>query len=112
MASLGEHLTQALSVDPIALQADARRLRGEEMREMADALKRWIGAALAGPAPRDRRRPAHVSPARRAGNVRALLSAPAGPSSRRRGDGDREFPMLCPSTAARRPRPQGFKPVR
>ena len=48
MASLGEHLAQALSVDPIILQADARRLRGEELRQMAEALKRLIATAVSG----------------------------------------------------------------
>ena len=48
MASLSEHLTPAPSVDPIALQADARRLRGEETRRMAAALKRRIAAAIPG----------------------------------------------------------------
>ena len=48
MASLGEHLAQALSVDPIILQADARRLRGEELRQMAEALKRRIATAVSG----------------------------------------------------------------
>ena len=48
MTSLGEQLTQALSADPIILQADARRLRGEEMRRMASALKRRTAAAFAG----------------------------------------------------------------
>ena len=52
MASLSEQLTQAASVDPIALQADARRLRGEETRRMAAALGRRIAAALAGRAGR------------------------------------------------------------
>ena len=48
MASLSEHLAQALSVDPIILQADARRLRGEELRQMAEALKRRIATAVSG----------------------------------------------------------------
>ena len=48
MTPLGEHLTQALSADPIVLQADARRLRGEETRRMAAALGRRIAAAIAG----------------------------------------------------------------
>ena len=52
MAPLSEHLTQASSVDPIILQADARRLRGEEMRRMASALKRRIATAIAGSAGR------------------------------------------------------------
>ena len=48
MASLSEHLTQAAPVDPIVLQADARRLRGEETRRMAAALGRRIATAIAG----------------------------------------------------------------
>lgn len=48
MAPPNEHPTQALSVDPVILQADARRLRGEETRRMASALKRRIAAAVAG----------------------------------------------------------------
>ena len=48
MASLSEQLTRAPSVDPIILQADARRLRGEETRRMASALKRRIAAAIPG----------------------------------------------------------------
>ena len=52
MAPLSEHLTQASSVDPIILQADARRLRGKEMRRMASALKRRIATAIAGSAGR------------------------------------------------------------
>ena len=52
MASLSEHLTQATSADPTVLQADARRLRGEETRRMAAALGRRIAAAFAGRAGR------------------------------------------------------------
>ena len=48
MASPSEHPTQTLSADPIALQADARRLRGEETRRMASALKRRIATAISG----------------------------------------------------------------
>ncbi|MDE0334737.1 MAG: hypothetical protein OXI64_07230 [Defluviicoccus sp.] len=47
MAPLSERLTQALSADPTVLRIDARRLRGEEMRRMASALKRRIAAAAA-----------------------------------------------------------------
>ena len=48
MSYASEYLTQTAPTDRQTIQARAERLRGEEMRRMASALKRRIAAAAAG----------------------------------------------------------------
>ena len=52
MSYVSEYLTQAEPVNRWTIQARAERMRGEEMRRIASALKRRIAAAFAGPAGR------------------------------------------------------------
>ena len=48
MSYVSQHFTPALSLDRATIQARAERMRGEEMRRLAGALKRRIAAAFAG----------------------------------------------------------------
>ncbi len=48
MSYASEYLTQTAPTDRQTIQARAERLRGEEMRRMASALKRRIATAAAG----------------------------------------------------------------
>ena len=48
MSYVSEYLTQAEPADRWTIQARAERMRGDEMRRMASALKRRIATAVAG----------------------------------------------------------------
>ena len=48
MSYVSEYLTQAEPVNRWTIQARAERMRGEEMRRIASALKRRIATAFAG----------------------------------------------------------------
>lgn len=48
MSYASEYLTQTAPTDRQTIQARAERLRGEEMRRLASALKRRIATAVAG----------------------------------------------------------------
>lgn len=48
MSYVSEHLHRAEPVNRWTIQARAERMRGEEMRRMASALKRKIAAVFAG----------------------------------------------------------------
>ena len=48
MLNFEEKLVEAIPVNRWTIQAHAERLRGQETRRMAIALKRWLANAIAG----------------------------------------------------------------